>query len=132
MTKKRAFTLVELLVVIAIVAILAVAGVVGYTVFVDKAKISNAETEGNQAKSLLEAEDMLNNNFEITTDGIVFVGSYSFEDIFDDTDNEELKNLETKITYLAVDKNITIVSTSDPSFMAVWDLTNKTVKGQKV
>ena len=39
--KKKAFTLVELLVVIAIIAILAVAGVVGYVVFTKKAAQSN-------------------------------------------------------------------------------------------
>lgn len=131
MTRRKAFTLVELLVVIAIIAILAVAGVVGYTVFVDKAKISNAESEGAQVKSLLEAEDLLNDNFEITTDGIVFVGSYSFEDIFDDTTDTELKALETNITYLPLENKITITSVSDPSYLAVWDLANKTVKGQK-
>jgi len=39
--KKKAFTLVELLVVIAILAILATAGIVGYTSFTKKAQVSN-------------------------------------------------------------------------------------------
>ena len=77
MTKKKAFTLVELLVVIAIVAILAVAGVVGYTVFIDKARISNAETELHQIKTLITTEAMSNPAITITEDEIVF-GDYYY------------------------------------------------------
>ena len=53
------------------------------------------------------------------------------EDIFDDTTDTELKALETNITYLPLENKITITSVSDPSYLAVWDLANKTVKGQK-
>ncbi len=51
---KKGFTLVELLVVIAILAILATVSVVGYTSFIDRANQSNAETEANQVKSIVE------------------------------------------------------------------------------
>ena len=64
MNKKKAFTLVELLVVIAIIAILATAGVVGYTVFTEKARKSNAESELSQIRTLLQAEDFENDSFE--------------------------------------------------------------------
>lgn len=52
---KKAFTLVELLVVIAIVAILAVAGVVGYMAFTAKANQSNDTTLVAQLNSYIEA-----------------------------------------------------------------------------
>ena len=53
---KKGFTLVELLVVIAILAILASVAVVGYTAFVDKAKVSKAETELHQIVEYVNAE----------------------------------------------------------------------------
>ena len=58
MTKKnkKAFTLVELLVVIAILAILATVSIVGYTGFTAKAKKSVAEQEMTQVKTLLLAD----------------------------------------------------------------------------
>lgn len=56
--KRKAFTLVELLVVIAILAILATVSVIGYTSFVDRANESNALTEMTQARDLIKAELM--------------------------------------------------------------------------
>ncbi len=52
--KTKGFTLVELLVVIAILAILATVSVVGYTSFIDRANMSNAQTEADQIKSIVE------------------------------------------------------------------------------
>ena len=53
--KKKAFTLVELLVVIAIIAILAVAGVVGYVVFTKKAQQSNDTSLISQLNEYMSA-----------------------------------------------------------------------------
>ena len=52
---KKAFTLVELLVVIAILAILAAVAVVGYTSFIKKAAISNDESLVAQLNQYMEA-----------------------------------------------------------------------------
>ena len=53
--QKKAFTLVELLVVIAILAILASVAVVGYTAFIKNAAISNDENVATQMTRYLEA-----------------------------------------------------------------------------
>lgn len=64
-SKKKGFTLVELLVVIAILAILATVSVVGYTAFTKKAKESNALTEMTQARDLIKAELMDGEVYEV-------------------------------------------------------------------
>ena len=53
--QKKAFTLVELLVVIAILAILASVAVVGYTAFIKNAAVSNDENVATQLTRYLEA-----------------------------------------------------------------------------
>lgn len=72
---KKGFTLVELLVVIAILAILASVAVVGYTAFVDKAKVSKAETELHQIVEYVNAEFMDDGKWgtleRTETDGVV-------------------------------------------------------------
>lgn len=50
---QKGFTLVELLVVIAILAIFATVSVVGYTSFIEKANVSNAQTEAHQIKTAI-------------------------------------------------------------------------------
>lgn len=52
---KKGFTLVELLVVIAILAILATVSVVGYTSFITRAEVSNAQTEAHQIATIIES-----------------------------------------------------------------------------
>ncbi len=61
---KKGFTLVELLVVIAILAILASVSVVGYTAFINKAELSNAQTEAAQIEQIISSA-MLNNDYVI-------------------------------------------------------------------
>lgn len=68
---KKGFTLVELLVVIAILAILATVSVVGYTNYIKNANESLALQELSQVKSSILAEDIVNNNFAIGSDGKV-------------------------------------------------------------
>ena len=69
---KKAFTLVELLVVIAILAILATVSIVGYTQFIKKARQSNAVSELTEIRDLVIAEDINNKDFEIVGDYIKF------------------------------------------------------------
>lgn len=53
---KKAFTLVELMVVIAIIAVLAAVSIVGYTSFIDREKERSAITEATQAREIITAE----------------------------------------------------------------------------
>ena len=165
MNKKKAFTLVELLVVIAIIAILATAGIVGYTVFTEKARKSNAESELNQVKTLLEAEDFENAAFEIANGVVTFTGYYCIADVsiseinyeegayvsdetyasfteeqqakFDQSigsiakysDDPELQAVASKLTYSAGE--ITMTSTSNSKYEAIWDLAKGTITGKK-
>ena len=64
--KKKAFTLVELLVVIAIIAILAVAGVVGYVVFTKKAAQSNDTSLVSQLNEYMAAASSTDNIDTVT------------------------------------------------------------------
>ena len=64
--KKKAFTLVELLVVIAIIAILAVAGVVGYVVFTKKAAESNDTSLVSQLNEYMAAASSTDNINTVT------------------------------------------------------------------
>lgn len=78
---KKAFTLVELLVVIAIIAILAVVSVVGYTAFTKKAKDSVAQQELSQFITLITAEDAENGNtYDLTSEGLKFQTAVSSPD----------------------------------------------------
>ena len=69
--KTKGFTLVELLVVIAILAILATVSVVGYTTYIKNANESLALQEMTQVKSSIMAEDIVNNDFSIASNGTV-------------------------------------------------------------
>lgn len=161
--KKKAFTLVELLVVIAIIAILATAGIVGYTVFTEKARKSNAESELNQIKTLIQTEDLGNNDFTIESGTATFAGYYCInsaaaandegDHISSDeyaaldeaekayyqasnlslvakySEDEELAKVADKLSYDA--GKITMTSTSNSKYEAVWDLATGTVTGKK-
>ncbi len=65
--KTKGFTLVELLVVIAILAILATVSVVGYTSFIERAELSNAETEAHQVKSSINSMLMADDEYVLVT-----------------------------------------------------------------
>ena len=68
MNTRKGFTLVELLVVIAILAILATVSVVGYTSFIDRANMSNAQTEADQIKSVISNGTMIDDYVIIVAD----------------------------------------------------------------
>ncbi len=131
MKNRKAFTLVELLVVIAIIAILAVAGVVGYTVFIDKAHKSNAVRDLTDIRTLIIAEDTSNEYFEITTEGIVFASgvvgetdALKFKTVITGASDTELAALVSKLSYDATNK--TIVYESDDA-SATWHLEDNTI-----
>ena len=95
---KKGFTLVELLVVIAILAILASVAVVGYTAFLDKARLSNAETEANQIQMSADSFHMVGDDFVL--------GTYEVVTTPDDPDTEANEKVATVYTvYLAADDN---------------------------
>lgn len=73
--KKKAFTLVELLVVIAILAVLATVAIVGYGAFTKKAKESNDIYLVKQMNIVLEASEVLDGKNKTMTDAL--------EDVFD-------------------------------------------------
>lgn len=155
MNKKKAFTLVELLVVIAIIAILATAGIVGYTVFTEKAKKSNAESELNQVKTLIQAEDFENPYFDIENGLITFgyatdandkatwktnaeyealadktgYSALTISNICEKSEDEELQNLASKLSYDA--GKVTMTSTSNSKYEAIWNIAEGTVTGKK-
>ena len=58
---QKAFTIVELLIVIAIITVLSTVGIVGYSSFIDKAKESNDNTLLTQINSLLRASAVFEN-----------------------------------------------------------------------
>ena len=72
MNTRKGFTLVELLVVIAILAILATVSVVGYTSFIENANNSAAQQELVQIRDKVIADDILNKDFAIVEDEIVW------------------------------------------------------------
>ena len=72
---KKAFTLVELLVVIAILAILATVSIVGYNSFTKKARVSNDTVLVKQMNDILFANSQ--------TDGANPTMSKALEDVFD-------------------------------------------------
>ena len=58
--KRKAFTVVKLLVVIPMLAILAIVSVVGYTAFIKKSHDSNAITEAQNVYTLYMGEHLFN------------------------------------------------------------------------
>lgn len=114
---KKGFTLVELLVVIAILAILATVSVVGYTNYIKNANESLALQELSQVKSSILAEDIVNNNFAIGSDGKVNAeGVDAFNDYLEDLAN----GLNGGLAY--ADGKVTYTLEKDTSVVYVLDL----------
>ena len=115
--KTKGFTLVELLVVIAILAILATVSVVGYTNYIKNANESLALQELSQVKSSILAEDIVNNDFAIGSDGKVNAeGEDAFNDYLEDLANGLNGNLEY------VDGTVVYTLEKDTSVVYVLDL----------
>ena len=123
---KKAFTLVELLVVIAIIAILAVVSIVGYTAFTKKARDSVAQQELAQVVNMIIAEDFDNAgntvDYDITGTGLVFTNNVTAQNkvsaeqianfFFGETSDfaTDLKDLKGKFTVTPEEDNKTIKS----------------------
>ena len=73
---RKAFTLVELLVVIAIIAILATVSTVGYLGFTNEAKKSNDFTELTQYKTIIEGK-LLDGEEEVKVDETTYLFTYT-------------------------------------------------------
>lgn len=78
-TKKKGFTLVELLVVIAILAILATVSVVGYLAFINKAKESNDVSLTTQMNTALQANEAVEGKAETMTDALDVLSSMGLD-----------------------------------------------------
>ena len=89
---KKAFTLVELLVVIAILAILATVSIVGYNSFTKKAKVSNDTALVSQLNNLLKADSMVNGDAKTPTDALKITSEagYDVEKLTPTTNNYEI------------------------------------------
>ena len=133
---KKAFTLVELLVVIAIIAILAVVSVVGYTAFTKKAKESVAQQELAQVVNLIIAEDVSNDAYDIDgTNGIVFTGekktTVTINDLLPSADySEDLSQLNNQFDFKTSEVDgktaVTAISyTAKDGGVASYDFTTK-------
>lgn len=136
---KKGFTLVELLVVIAILAILATVSVVGYTSFTKKAKVSNAQNELTQARDIIIAEVLgdedstakLCDHVSVKVSGtgyaVEFAASAGNKD--DDFDNDlkttfaDLKSLKGTFAVTAT----TITYTYETDIIATWTLATNTI-----
>ena len=134
--KKKAFTLVELLVVIAIIAILAVAGVVGYVVFTKKAQQSNDTSLVSQLNEYMAAAgstDSINTVSDETYASFTEEQQAKFDQsigsIAKYSDDPELQAVASKLTYSAGE--ITMTSTSNSKYEAIWDLAKGTITGKK-
>ena len=75
---RKAFTLVELLVVIAIIAILATVSTVGYLGFTNEAKKSNDFTELTQYKTIIEGK-LLDGEETVTADNTTYYFTYTVD-----------------------------------------------------
>ena len=65
---KKAFTLVELMVVIAILAVLATVSIIGYQSFITRERINNAITEATQAREVIISKIIASNNGIVSFD----------------------------------------------------------------
>ena len=100
MNTRKGFTLVELLVVIAILAILATVSVVGYTSFITRAEVSNAQTEAHQIATVIESSlvgveyAIVNDDAENTIYAYETTSGVVFADELPDTIDEDDKHVD--------------------------------------
>ena len=108
---KKAFTLVELLVVIAILAILATVSIVGYNSFTKKAKVSNDTALVSQLNTLLKADEMVNGDAKTPTDAlrVTSEAGYDVEKLTPTTNNYEIIWNQAKNEFALLDENKNVV-----------------------
>ena len=108
---KKAFTLVELLVVIAILAILATVSIVGYNSFTKKAKVSNDTALVSQLNTLLKADSMVNGDAKTPTDALKITSEagYDVEKLTPTTNNYEIIWNQAKNEFALLDEKQNVV-----------------------
>ena len=108
---KKAFTLVELLVVIAILAILATVSIVGYNSFTKKAKVSNDTALVSQLNTLLKADSMVNGDAKTPTDALKITSEagYDVEKLTPTTNNYEIIWNQAVNQFALLDENDNVV-----------------------
>ena len=121
--KKKGFTLVELLVVIAIVAILAAVSVVGYTVFINRANLSNDQAFVTQANTTLQAA-AIPDGFATAGEAITALNRNGFQDKYNTFSRgyHYAYNLENNKMYLVDDKNNVVYPDDDVELSSLWGL----------
>ena len=108
---KKAFTLVELLVVIAILAILATVSIVGYNSFTKKAKVSNDTSLVSQLNTLLKADSMVNGDAKTPTDALKITSEagYDVEKLTPTANDYEIIWNQAKNEFALLDENKNVV-----------------------
>ena len=108
---KKAFTLVELLVVIAILAILATVSIVGYNSFTKKAKVSNDTVLVKQMNDVLIANSQTDDANPTMSKALedVFDGGYDLTKLTPTTTNYNIMWDRAKDQMVLADENLNIV-----------------------
>ena len=123
--KTKGFTLVELLVVIAILAILATVSVVGYTTYITNANQSLYVQEMTQVRSSILAEDIVNDDFAIGSDGKVNADGVTAFNTYitklDDNLNGELSYDDGVVTYTADDNTTVTLALATGVVKGSWE-----------
>lgn len=101
---KKGFTLVELLVVIAILAILATVSVVGYTVYINDAKNSNARTEAAPIETYVSTELMIDGSTPVK------VGSVGGNPVYVIKDGSDYKLVNADKTAFTGEGDVTLIT----------------------
>ena len=112
---KKAFTLVELLVVIAIIAILATVSIVGYNSFTKKAKVSNDTVLVKQMNDVLIANSQTDDKNNTMTDALndVLDGGYDLNKLTPTTTNYNIMWDSAKDEMVLLDESLNVVYPED-------------------
>lgn len=119
--KQKGFTLVELLVVIAIIAILATVSVIGYTSFIEKANLSNAQTELAQVKDYIYAAEVGHSTISLTNDELQ---TYLREMGYSDAELSKFSISGTDVIVYQYDESHTVsIRVTESDFLTTEDTT---------
>lgn len=115
---RKAFTLVELLVVIAILAVLATVGIVGYTSFTKKAKESNDKSVVAQINLALQASEVTDGKPQTMYEALQVVEGAGFvvANLTPDTDGYDYVYDMKNNRFALMNKTTVVAEASDKSF----------------
>ncbi len=115
---RKAFTLVELLVVIAILAVLATVGIVGYTSFTKKAKESNDRSVVAQINLALQASEVTDGKPQTMYDALQVVEGAGFvvANLTPDTDGYDYVYDMKNNRFALMNKTTVVAEANDKSF----------------